>query len=114
LVDDDQALLSALQFTLELEGFAVIPHADALSVAPADLPAHDCCLVIDYVMPHRNGLELLVRLREARIDLPAIIITSHARAAIRAQAKALGAAIVEKPLLRDELVNAIRRAMAAG
>jgi two-component system response regulator FixJ len=111
VVDDDDALLEALRFGLELEGFNVRTHRSAGAVDAAMLPTANCCLVIDYKMPGMNGLELLGRLRRQAIDLPAIIITSHVKREILARCHALGAAVVEKPLLGDGLMTAIHDAL---
>jgi FixJ family two-component response regulator len=112
IVDDDPGLLTALKFGLELEGYAVHIHAEPASVRAEGLPKHHGCLVIDYRLGGLDGLHLLERLRDSDVDLPAIIVTSHPRKDLAVRAAALGAALVEKPLLGDVLVSAIRTAMA--
>jgi two-component system response regulator FixJ len=112
IVDDDQALLEALTFSLELEGFEVRGHRSAETVDAEALPKTRCCLVIDYKLPDLNGIDLLDRLRRQAVALPAIIITSHAKAEMLTRCRALGAAVVEKPLLGDGLLTAIRNALA--
>jgi two-component system response regulator FixJ len=111
VVDDDAALLKALRFGLELEGFEVRTHRSADTVHSEALPKARCCLVIDYRMPGQDGIDLLSRLRDEAVDLPAIIITSRARPDIQARCRTLGAAVVEKPLLGDGLLIAIRNAL---
>jgi two-component system response regulator FixJ len=111
IVDDDEALLEALTFGLELEGFEVQSHRSAATVLAETLLKTNCCLVIDYKMPGLNGLDLLSRLRRQAVELPAIIITSHANSDILARCRALGAAVVEKPLLTDGLLIAIRNVL---
>ena len=111
VVDDDEHLLEALRFSLELDGLRVIAHRSADTVVAGSLPAGDACLVLDYRLPTANGLDLLGRLKAAGIDLPAILVTSHASGEVRARARALGATLIEKPLLGDTLVTAIRAAL---
>lgn len=111
VVDDDEHLLEALRFSLELDGLRVITHRSADTVLPGSLPARNACLVLDYRLPTANGLDLLGRLMADGIDLPAILVTSHASAEVRARARALGATLIEKPLLGDTLVTAIRAAL---
>src|SRR4051812_3543353 len=108
LVDDDAALLRALGFSLELEGYAVEKHHTAASVDPESLPSRNACLVIDYYLPETDGLQLLERLRNSGVVLPAIIITTHARPQLGERADKLGAVIVEKPLLGPGLSSEIR------
>jgi two-component system response regulator FixJ len=111
VVDDDEHLLEALRFSLELDGLRVITHRSADTVLPDRLPTRDACLVLDYRLPTANGLDLLGRLIADGIDLPAILVTSHASGEVRARARAMGATLIEKPLLGDTLVTAIRAAL---
>ena len=113
LVDDDEALLRALGCSLELEGFAVDSHLDAVSIKPESLPAQDACLVIDYHMPDTDGVQVLQALRASQVALPAIIITTHAGPHLRATARRLGATIVQKPLIGPALSSEIRTLLKA-
>lgn len=111
VVDDDPAVRNSLKFCLEIEGFAVRPYAngDDLLNEP-DLPGSGC-LVIDYQMPGMTGLELLARLRSDGVDLPAILITGHPGPLQRRLAAEAGVTIIEKPLLGNGLVDAIRNVL---
>ena len=108
VVDDDEHLLAALRLSLELDGLRVEAHRSSETVDLETLPTANACLVLDYRLPTANGLDLLARLRAGGVALPAILITSHASAAVRDSARAAGAVLVEKPLLGDTLVEAIR------
>lgn len=113
VVDDDEDLLAALRFSLELDGLRVLTHRTAESVTLESLPSGNACLVLDYRLPAADGLELLSRLREGGVLLPAILVTSHASPAVRQIARAVGAVLIEKPLLGETLVTAIRAALKA-
>jgi len=112
VIDDDTALLGALKFDLELEGFRVETHTAGNQLRPERLPTDNGCLVIDYRLPGLNGLELLRRLRDRGVSLPAIIITSHPTKSLLARTSGLGGSIIEKPLLGDVLLSGIRSALA--
>ncbi|MBI5939445.1 MAG: response regulator [Caulobacterales bacterium] len=112
VVDDDADLLGALRFSLELDGLRVITHRTADTVRAAALPLTDACLVLDYKLPSANGLELLDSLRAAGITLPAILVTSHANVEVRRRTREADAVLIEKPLLGETLVTAIRAAIA--
>jgi len=107
VVDDDAALLGALEFALQAEGYRVCSCAGAEAAlrAPIDQLA---CLVIDYKLPDIDGMDLALRLRCAGVTAPMILITSNPDARCRARAARDGAVIVEKPLLGDRLVRQIR------
>jgi CheY-like chemotaxis protein len=114
LVDDDEAVRAALAFSLEIEGFkvATFPSAeDLLSQAP--LPVC-CCLVIDQRLPGVDGLALFVALRTAGVAAPGVLITTNPTAQLRARAESAGMQIVEKPLLGDGFVHAVRLLCCSG
>lgn len=113
LVEDDHAVRQSLAFTLELEGFTVLALDSGEALVSCDLPPGPACLVLDQHMAGLTGLDALAELRRRGAGLPAFLITSHPSAAVRTQAAALKARIVEKPLLGDVLVTAIRDAMPA-
>lgn len=111
LVDDDSALLDALRFSLELEGFEVETFSSGEALLLRDAPPEDACLVLDEKLPGVGGLATLRQLRERNVGLPALLITSHPNPALRAAAAKAGVRIVEKPLMGDALVESIRTAM---
>ena len=112
VVDDDEALLAALRFSLDLDGLRVVAHRSADTVIADTLPKTRACLVLDYRLPTASGLDLLVDLRAAGVRLPAILVTSHANPEVRRQVRAVGAVLLEKPLLGDALITAIHAALA--
>lgn len=111
LVDDDRALLDALRFSLELEGFDVETYSSGEALLLREDPPAGGCLVLDEKLPGVGGLATLGQLRARNVELPALLITSHPNPALRAAAAKAGVRIVEKPLLGDALVESIRSAM---
>jgi FixJ family two-component response regulator len=67
--------------------------------------------VLDQNLPGMSGLDLLAVLRARRIDLPAVLITTHPNAALRRRAAQSGVVIIEKPLLGEALVQGVRAAL---
>jgi two-component system response regulator FixJ len=113
LVDDDAALAEAVKFAMELEGFAVQTYPDGESLLNLKSFPKRGCLVIDVKLPGVDGLELLRRLRARRVMLPAVLITTNPPPSLRIHAAAADVPIVEKPLLQDELIDAVRALVAA-
>lgn len=111
VVDDDPALLRAIAFSLEAEGFAVERHHTAHAFEQSDLAAAGC-LVIDQRLPDALGLDVLSRLRRRRVETPAVLITSDPPPCVRAWARALRTEIVEKPAMGADLIRAVRSAIA--
>jgi two-component system, LuxR family, response regulator FixJ len=113
VVDNDAAVLGALKFSLELEGYTVTAFRSAAEVlAATNLPKHGC-LVIDLNLPGMNGLDLVVALRNRAVRLPAILTAGSTSPDVRRRAAAAHMPIVEKPLFGNALLNAIHETIAA-
>jgi two-component system, LuxR family, response regulator FixJ len=109
IVDDDAAVRASLQLRFELEGFHVCAFATA-EAASAASPDADC-FVLDLRLPGMSGLEYLAAIRERGETAPAILITGQPVHWTRAQAAGAGVSLVEKPLLSDSLIDAVKRAL---
>jgi len=107
LVDDDDALRTALKFSLELDGFVVRIFATGEEMLMQSLPRRNSCLVLDQHLPGLSGLESLSVLRGRANRLPALLITSHPGPSLREAALKAKATIIEKPLMGDALVGEI-------
>jgi FixJ family two-component response regulator len=114
VVDDDPAVLSALKFALEIEGFRIAAYRNGSELLAEPVLPSSGCLVIDYRLPEADGLSLLSDLRGRGVRLPAILITSHPTQSLRRRAAAAAAPIIEKPLLGDALSNAVWSSLADG
>ncbi len=112
LVEDDPALLNALKFSIELEGLSVDGFASGEAMLMDGPPPEHGCLVFDYSLPGMSGLDLLAQLRAKGVRLPAILITTDPSSFVRSRAASTGANIIEKPLLTDVLMTAIRNSLA--
>lgn len=115
LVDDDPAVAHAVQFSFDLEGIEVRSFSDAESLlASGELPRAGGCLILDYHLPGADGLDLLDRLREKGVRIPAVLITTNPRKNLSMRAASAGVPIIEKPLLTDALLSAVRSALTQG
>lgn len=114
VVDDDPAVCSSLKFSLELEGFKVRTFGSGTELLRAADTAGCDCFVVDQKMPGMSGLELIAKLRDLGIAVPAILIISQPSLALSARAATANVPIVEKPLLGNALVERIREACGCG
>jgi FixJ family two-component response regulator len=112
VVDDDQAVGQALAFALDLEGFRTELFQTAESLLLRDLVPRDGFLLIDERLPGISGQEMLRQLRARGVRLPAAFVTSHPKPSLRAIASAAGVPILEKPLLGETLIAAVRKGLA--
>lgn len=113
VVDDDASVLKSLGRMLRRAGFAVECFSsgqDFLAHRPEPGPS---CLILDVRMPDLDGLELQASLA-ARGCPPAIVfISGSSDIPISVQAMKAGAVdFLTKPYSTDELLEAVRRAVA--
>jgi CheY-like chemotaxis protein len=121
VVDDepDVADLFRQQFRRELRAarFAMEFAQSAPEALARVGAAHDASLILilsDVNMPGMSGLELLPRARQARPDVPVIMITAYGDADTRRKAIEAGAAgLFTKPIDFPELRGEIGRRLEA-
>lgn len=109
LVDDDDAITSALSAFLERSGYSVRVasggHAGLIAVAH-EVPD---LVVSDVLMPHGDGREFVRRLRERDLWLPVILLTQVGESWERSAALDEGADdYLNKPFDPQELLARIR------
>lgn len=72
-------------------------------------------ILTDLLMPELGGLELLEALSEQGAAIPVIIITANIQESVRRRCLELGAAaVVNKPVRREELLPALEKALGDG
>jgi len=112
VLDDEPSILTTLQKALSLEGYAV-DVAGGVKVAEEKLKkrSYDLCL-FDVQLPDGDGVELLQRLRAAKVDVPVIMMSGHATIDTAVRATRLGALnFLEKPLNTDALLINVETAL---
>ncbi len=110
IVDDDRALCGLLKDYLEREGFAVdVAHDSAAGLAQLHNPAtRPDLLILDVMMPGRDGLDTLRELR-LKHRLPVIMLSAKGEPVDRVVGLELGADdYLTKPCLPRELLARIR------
>lgn len=117
VVDDDPSILQLLETALTDAGHEVslLPDGDQVvnTVAREDIDG----IVLDIMMPHVNGLEVLARLRasETGRDVPVLLLTGKDDQATRDAGLAAGASFyVTKPFDVDLLLGTIEMMLATG
>lgn len=115
LVEDDPGVRRSLQLLLRSRGFDVRAYATgAALLADLDAQSEAVALVADFQMPQIDGVTLLVALRAAGWEGPALLITAFATREVEARARAAGfALVIEKPLVENAVGEAVGRMIAA-
>lgn len=115
LIDDDEAILDALETFLSRRGLTVATFGAARAFLDAiDAGTGFDCVVTDIRMPEITGLELQRLLIERACSLPLIIITGHGDIDMAVTALKAGAAdFIEKPTDDERLLTSIKHAVSA-
>jgi two-component system response regulator FixJ len=115
VIDDDEAARQSLAFLLRAHEIEVRTYESATAFLKAAHALQSGCLVTDVRMPDISGIDLLRRLKEQKIFLPAIVITGHGDVPLAVEAMKLGAAdFLEKPFDDEALLAAVRSALSRG
>ena len=112
VIDDDEPLRTALLRLLDAAGFEARGHASAGDFLLCPVPDRPGCLLLDVRMPGPSGLDLQAALPDHRVCLPIIFMTGHADVPTSVRAMKAGAVdFLEKPVQRQDLLDAIDRAL---
>jgi len=112
VVDDDSATLAALVglFDFHLPGVTVLTATSVGQAEPLLLRAD--VVLCDITMPEQPGSALLAAAQRLTRIPPVMMMTGFDDPTVFARLRELGAvAVFTKPLLRDSIVPAIRRAL---
>jgi len=113
VIDDDDVFRNRLCAFLRGAGLDVVGYASATQFLDQVNSAEAGCLITDVRMPEMTGLELLNRLGDQRLRLPAIVLTGAANVRMAVEALKMGAVeFIEKPFDPDVLLKATRRALS--
>ena len=111
-IDDDEAQVFLIKRMLERWGYRVsayLEQREALDALLAGEQRFDL-VVTDFNMPGLSGLEVARTIRDARPDLPVIVVSGYVTDALRAQADAAGVReLISKPHEVEELRDAVQR-----
>lgn len=119
LIEDDKKILSFVKKGLEAQGFVVDDSQSGdEGFILADTHSYDA-IVLDIMLPGRDGLSILRLLREKKNKVPVIIITARDGVSERIDGLNLGADdYLVKPFYLEELVarlkSVLRRASGEG
>lgn len=111
IVEDEANIAEALSFVLEREGYAVTLAADGESGLAQMRAARPDAVVLDVMLPGRNGFEVLKAIRtDPHLSAtPVAVLTARGQAHDRSRAEAVGAdAYMTKPFANAEVIAQIR------
>ncbi|MEN8686165.1 MAG: response regulator [Desulfuromonadales bacterium] len=114
IVDDHLNIREMLRYALTLQGMDVVEAVDGAE-ALEKIVAHNIDLVlIDWLMPNMDGLEMLQRMRamEAFTETPVVMISGRDDIEARSRARELGVLYwLKKPFRISELQLAVENSL---
>jgi DNA-binding NtrC family response regulator len=114
IIDDQRAVREELAFALGYEGMATTEAQDGEAGLQAAKDKAVDVVLLDVKLPGLDGLEVLARLREARPELPVVMISGHGDIETAVLAVKKGAFdFLQKPFGTDRVLVSVKNALAA-
>ena len=114
IVDDDRQVLKYLAEVVRETGYDIVTcerFADAKALLSTTRPE---LLLTDIRLGAYNGLQLAIYAQSRHPGIPIIVLTGYEDPTLREQAKSSGAVFLVKPVRREDLLGAIRKAIGEG
>lgn len=109
VIEDDGAIRRGVVDALEFEGYATLQAADGLKGQEMAVKCACDLILLDLVLPGKDGLEILREVRATRPTLPVIILTARGEESDRVKGLHLGADdYVVKPFSVKELLARVQ------
>jgi len=112
IIDDDQAMRSALEGLFETVGLSTRTYAaarDFLATSLADKPG---CIVVDIRLPDMNGLDFQAQLIRIGVRVPVVMITGFGDIPMSVRAMKSGAVdFLPKPFRDQDMLDAVMAAI---
>jgi two-component system alkaline phosphatase synthesis response regulator PhoP len=77
VVDDEQSIVTLLQFNLEQAGFNVVAAYDGMSALELAQREKPQLIILDLMLPELNGLDVCKKLRQDNITTPILMLTAR-------------------------------------
>ena len=109
LIEDEPGIVDFVRRGLEAEGFAVQAALDGIEGEQAALTGRFDAIILDLMLPGRDGLEILASIRRSTPSVPVMVLT--ARGELEDRVAGLDAGAVDylvKPFSVAELVARVR------
>lgn len=104
LIEDDPAIIAGLEMNLALDGYEVLSARDGESGLKQARECDPDVILLDVMLPKRNGLEVLRRIREENPDVPVLIVSARGEETDKVVGLELGADdYISKPFSLSEL-----------
>jgi DNA-binding NtrC family response regulator len=105
IVDDDDTIIGLLRKLFSNENYRVYTASNGREALKLLREIRADAVLLDYMMPNMNGLELLGEIKEKFPDIACLMMTSHGEIGLAVEAMKQGAVdFVEKPFCMEGLL----------
>lgn len=109
IVDDEESIITLLQFNLEQAGYEVTTAMDGKTAYDKAIESNFDLIILDLMIPEMDGLEVCKRLRQNKISTPILMLTAKDDEFDKVLGLELGADdYMTKPFSPREVVARIR------
>ena len=111
LVEDDEDNLDLFSIILEYAGFSVKKYSDPVKALKKFKPNFYDMVILDYLMPHLDGMQLYKKLKGFDNSIKAILLTAshfHLNKDQELQPGTYDFKIIQKPVTVSQLVQEVR------
>ena len=112
IVDDSMTMVRMMQSVLEKEGYSAIGISDPSQIEQTIDIVSPSLILLDVVMPERNGFQVCRSLKNSQAykSIPIIVVTSKSTQSDRFWAEQQGAnGYIVKPFAPGDLLKEVRR-----
>ena len=115
LVEDEPSIAAGVRDDLEIEGYSVDVVSDGDAASSRGLQGRYDLILLDVMLPHKDGFTVCRELRGAGVRTPVIMLTARGQEADKVLGLELGADdYVTKPFSRRELQSRVKAALRRG
>ena len=115
LVEDEPSIAAGVRDDLQLEGYSVDLAVDGDSAAVQGARGHYDLILLDLMLPKKDGFSVCRELRAANVHTPIIMLTARGQEVDKVLGLELGADdYITKPFSRRELQSRVKAALRRG
>ncbi len=115
IVEDEEGLLEGLAHNFKFEGYEVLTAKTGPEGLKLALKQKPDCVILDIMLPEKDGFTVLKELRQRHRDIPVLVMTARNFEADILKGFELGTDdYVTKPFILKELIARVKRLTQAG
>src|SRR6478672_3876063 len=115
LVEDEPSIAAGVRDDLQFEGYTVDVVGDGISASSRGLQGQYDLILLDIMLPRKDGFTVCRELRDAGVCTPVIMLTARGQETDKVLGLEFGADdYITKPFSRRELQSRVKAALRRG